>query len=327
MQKRRMILRLLAVSPMLAAAGHASAETAWPAAKPIRLVVPTAPGGGTDIFARVIAEHLGKALKQPIVVENKSGANGMIGQDAVVRAHADGYTLLFTYTAAVAVNPAIQPKMSYDTLKDLKPVVQIGAGGNYLVVTSDVPARDLKSFVAWAKANPGKYSYGSWGVGSGGHLTMEALKMQTGIQLSHVPYRGTSPIHIDMQAGTIKVAFVDTVSSLPYLKTGKIRALAVSGSNRAPLTPDIPTMTEQGYPFDTDSWYGLFAPANTPDAIVRRLNAEVNRLMASPEMKERFGQMNMAQAPAKTPDEFARTVRDDVKAWGEIARTNNIKVE
>lgn len=325
MCKRRIVLQAIALSALLNSAAVMAAN--WPVDKPIRMIVPTPPGGGTDIFSRVIANHLGKALGQTIVVENKGGANGLIGQTTAAKSAGDGYTLLFTYTAAIVVNPAMQPSMPYDTLKDLKPVAQIGTGGNYLVVSSDVPAKDVKTFIEWVKAQPAPVNYGSWGVGSGGHLTMEAVKTQTGTKLSHVPYRGSGPLIIDLAAGTVKVAFADTVATLPYLKSGKFKALAVSGTARAPLTPEVQTLNEQGVPFGLDSWYGLFVPAGTPDAIVKRLNAEVSKIVALPEVKERFLQMNMASSPQKTPEEFEATVRRDMQAWGDIVRTNHIKVE
>ncbi|MFS8932997.1 Bug family tripartite tricarboxylate transporter substrate binding protein [Cupriavidus taiwanensis] len=324
--RRRALLRGLAALGMGAAAGSLYAGNGWPA-RPIRLVVPTPPGGGTDLFARTLAASLGQALGQTIVVDNKPGANGIIGNDAVAKASPDGYTLLFTYAAAVVINQTLQPKLPYDGLRDLLPVAQIGAGGNFLVVTPDFPARTLKEFVEQVRKRPDAYDYGSWGIGSGGHLTMAALAMQTGLRLRHVPYKGVAPILADLQGGVIKAGFVDTSSSLPLLRAGKLRALAVSGTRRAPATPEVPTMTEQGYPFDTDSWYGLFAPAGTSAAIVQRLNAEVNRLLADAAMRERFLQLNMGMAPAKTPEQFAQTVRADVGVWGKVIRANNISVD
>lgn len=326
MSRRRTVLQAIALTALLATAGTAPAAD-WPMDRPIRMIVPAPPGGGTDIFSRVIANHLGKALGQTIVVENKGGANGLIGQTAAAKSAGDGYTILFTYAAAIAVNPAMQPSMPYDTLKDLKPIAQIGSGGNYLVVASDVPAKDMKSFIEWARQQPEPVNYGSWGVGSGGHLTMEAVKMHTGIKLNHVPYRGSGPLITDLAAGTVKVAFADTVATLPYLKSGKFRALAASGTTRAPLTPEVPTLSEQGVPFKLDSWYGMFAPAGTPDAVIKRLNTEILKIVALPEIKERFLQMNMASSPQKSPEEFESTVRRDMQAWGDIVRKNNIKVE
>lgn len=325
MSNRRSVLQALALSVLLGPpVGAAAAD--WPSARPITMIVPTPPAGGTDVFARVIAENLGKALGQTIIVENKGGANGLIGNAAAARAAGDGYTVLFTYAAAIAVNPHIQPKMPYDTLADLRPVAQIGAAGNYLVVTSDVPANDVKSFVAWVKKQPNPVNYGSWGVGSGGHLTMEAVLNQTGLKMNHVPYRGSGPLIADLAAGTINVAFTDTASSLPFINTGRFKVMGVSGTTRAPKTPDVPTLTEQGVPFNVDSWYGVFVPKGTPGAVVNRLNAEINKIVALPAMKERLLQMNMGMAPQKSPQEFEATVREDLKVWGEVVRTNNIKV-
>ncbi|EYS87161.1 ABC transporter substrate-binding protein [Cupriavidus sp. SK-4] len=324
--RRRDVLRALAALGLGAATGPLCAGNAWPA-KPIRLVVPAPPGGGTDLFARALAASLGKALGQTIVVDNKPGATGIIGNDTVAKASPDGYTLLFTYAATVVINQTLQPKLPYDGLRDLLPVAQVGAGGNFLVVTPDFPARTLKEFVAHVLKRPDAYDYGSWGIGSGGHLTMEALKMQTGMKLRHVPYKGVAQILTDMQGGVVKVAFVDTSSSLPLIRAGKLRALAVSGTRRAPATPDVPTMTEQGYPFDTDSWYGLFAPAGTSAAIVQRLNTEVNRLLADAPMRERFLQLNMGMAPPRSAEQFAQTVRGDVGVWGKVIQANHITVD
>ncbi|EON17415.1 extra-cytoplasmic solute receptor [Cupriavidus sp. GA3-3] len=324
--RRRDVLRALAALGLGAAAGPLCASNAWPA-KPIRLVVPAPPGGGTDLFARALAASLGKALGQTIVVDNKPGATGIIGNDTVAKASPDGYTLLFTYAATVVINQTLQPKLPYDGLRDLLPVAQVGAGGNFLVVTPDFPARTLKELVAHVLKRPDAYDYGSWGIGSGGHLTMEALKMQTGMKLRHVPYKGVAQILTDMQGGVVKVAFVDTSSSLPLIRAGKLRALAISGTRRAPATPDVPTMTEQGYRFDTDSWYGLFAPAGTSAAIVQRLNAEVTRLLADAPMRERFLQLNMGMAPARSAEQFAQTVRDDVGVWGKVIQANHITVD
>ena len=326
MTPRRTLLHAAAATALLVSAGVASASD-WPTQRPIQMIVPTPPGGGSDIFGRMIAAQLGKALGQNVVVENRGGANGMIGQTALTKAPADGYTILFSYTAAIVGNPALQSRMPYDTLKDLVPIAQVGSGGNYLVVTSDVPVRDATSFVEWTKAQAAPVMYGSWGPGSGGHITMEALGNKTGIKLTHVPYRGSGPLMTDLIGGQIRVAFVDTVGSLPHLRSGKIRALAISGSRRAPQTPEVPTLVEQGIPFALDSWYGLFAPAGTPDAVVRRINAEVGRLMRTPEMKERLLQMNMAESPVKSPEEFAATVRADLQAWSEIVRANNIRLD
>ena len=324
-RSRRDALRLLALVGLGTALRPARAA-AWPA-RPIRLVVPASAGSGPDLFARPLTEAMGKRLGQPFVIDNKPGATGIIGNDIAAKAAPDGQTLLFTYAATVVINQTLQPKMPYDGLRDLVPVAQVGAGGNFLVVVPEFPAHNLKEFVAHVRARPDAYDYASWGIGSGGHLTMEALRMQTGIRMRHVPYKTVPQILNDMQGGIVKVGWVDTSSSLPLIRAGKLRALAISGTRRGSATPDVLTMTEQGFPFDTNSWYGLFAPAGTPAAIVERLNAEVHRALASADMRERFVQMNMADPPIKSAAQFAQTVRDDVAAWGNVIRANHITVD
>lgn len=328
MTTRRTLLQSLSLLPLLGLASTAAlAEKPWPADRPIKMIVAGSPGSGTDIFSRFFSEQLSRALGQSIIIENKAGANGIIAIDAAAKSKGDGYTFLFAYAAAIAVNPTLQPKLPYDIHKDIIPVAQIGGGGNYLVVASDVPATDIKSYVAWAKPQGDKLNYGSWGIGSGGHLSMEALKMMAGLQTNHVPYKTTPQVLNDMQAGIIKVAFADTNTTLPLYKAGKVKVLAITGTRRAPQTPEVTTMTEQGYKFDTDSWYGIFAPAGTPMDFVKRVNAEVVKILSSPEMKQRLLTMNMGEPILKTQEEFAATVQRDIKTWGEIIRVNNIKPE
>jgi tripartite-type tricarboxylate transporter receptor subunit TctC len=298
----------------------------WPG-KAVRLVVPSGAAGPTDTFARLFADYFAKAFRQPFVIDNKPGANGIIGNDAVAKAPADGHTLLFTYAAAVAVNHALIPKLPYDALKDLQPIAQIGAGGNLLVVTSDFPVKTLREFVDLVKANPNKYNYGSWGVGSGGHLAMEALKMQAGIKLNHVPYKTIPLILNDLIGGQINIGFVDSTTSLVHIRSGKLRPLVCSGTRRGPALPDLPTMTEAGYKFDVDAWFAMFAPAGTPMPIVRRLNEEINRILLLPDMRARFTALNMPEPPVKSVDQFAQTVRDDIVAWGAVIKAADIKPE
>ena len=309
------------LSPWVQAQG-----TDWPV-KPIRLVAPSGAGGPTDIFARLVGDHMAKTFKQPFVIDNKPGANGIIGNDIVAKAPADGYTLLFTYAAAIAVNHTLIPKLPYDTLKDLQPVAQIGVGGSLLVVTSDFPAKTLREFVDLVKANPNKYNYGSWGVGSGGHLGMEALKMQSGLKINHVPYKTVSLILNDLLGGQINISFVDPSTALVHIRSGKLRPLVCIGTRRGPALPDVPTMTESGYKFDVDAWYGIFAPAGTPTSIVRRLNEEANRITQLPEIRSRFTALNMADPPTKSAEQFAQTIRDDIQAWGAVIKSADIKPE
>lgn len=316
-----------ALAGTLTAGRDAFAQSAeWPDARPIRIVSPGAPGAGSDLFARMFAELLGQTLKQRIIVDNKPGANGIIGNDAVAKAAPDGYTLLFSYAAAIVMNQALQPNLPYNALTDLQPVAQIGAGGTYLLVGPDIPANNLKEFVALIKANPGKYDYASWGIGSGGHMQMEWLMMHSGLKMNHVPYKATAPMVADLNAGVVKIGFADTASTTPLVKAGRLKAIAISGTRRSPGLPDLPTMAEQGFPLQIDAWYCMMAPARTPMAIVRRLNAEVNRILEDPANAARFGSLNFAlPAPIKSPEQFGQTIREDIDLWRQVVKTADIK--
>lgn len=320
------IVASLAVSLPLAWSGSALAQQ-WPT-KPVKVVVPGGAGSGTDITARIFTDALSRKFGQPFVVDNRAGANGMIGTEYVAKQPADGYTLLFSYTAAQVVNQSLYPKTGYDGAKDFAPIVQIGSGGNFLIVPASMPVKDLKEFIAYVKAKPeDELAYGSWGNGSGGHLSMEALKQQTGVKIRHVPYKSSAAANTDLAGGVIQVAFSATASALPLIQAGKVKALAISGPNRLSTMPEVKTMTEQGVKFDLASWYGMFAPAGTPPAIVNAINAEVHRLLQLPEMRETLGKVGLSDWPVKTPEEFAATVRNDVKEWGDIVRKGNIKVD
>ena len=292
--------------------------------KSVRIVAPGAPGGGMDLLARVIGDHRQRTLKQPVIVDNRPGGNGVIAANAVLNAPADGYTLLLTAASFTVMSQAIAKKPAYNVTRDLMPVAQIGSGGVFLVVSPSFPAKTMKELVDLVKAEPDKHSYASFGVGSSGHLVMAALENQTGMRINHVPYKGMQQILGDLMNGNVKIGVVDVSSSLALIKAGKIRPLAVSGSARMPASPDVPTMTAQGYRFDTDGWFALFAPKNTPPAVVSVLNREVADALAAPELKARLLQLNLANAPRKTPEQFAQTVRDDLKVWTKIAQDNKI---
>ncbi len=322
---RRRDLLCTALATMVAPAVHAQAA-GWPA-RPVKLIVPSAAGGPTDLFARLFADQMSKTFGQPFVIDNKVGANGLIGNDAVAKSLPDGYNILFSYAAAIAVNPALLPRMPYDTFKDLQPVAQIGASGTLLVVTPDFPASNIREFIEHVKANPAKYNYGSWGQGSGGHLSMEALKHAAGLQLNHVPYKSIPPIFNDLLGGNLQVAFVDPFTSLPHIRAGKIRPLMISGTKRGPALPDVPTMTEAGYRFDADAWFGMFLPAGTPAAITQRLNQEISRIAQMPETTARFAALNMPASPIKTVEQFTQTVRDDFFTWSSIIKTAKVQAE
>lgn len=313
---------------VLAIAGCAPGHAAEPyPQRPVTLIVPTAPAGGTDTIARIMAESLGKQLGQPFVVENKPGANGVLGVEAGARAAPDGYRLLFTYAASVVVNPGLYRKLPYDPVKDLAPIAQIGRGGNLLLVRPDFPARTLDEFVREVKAHPGKYSYCSWGAGSGGHLAMESLKKQAGLDMLHVPYKGTSPCVQDLAGKQVDAAFGDTSSTIELVKAGRVRALANSGPKRLPMLPDVPTMTEAGYPFTTYSWYGLLAPARTPPDIIERLNAAVQKALVDPEAVRRMRELNFDDLPQTTPAQFGSVIRQDLQDWRGLIRSINLSLD
>lgn len=322
---------LLAGAALLALQARAQTPVAvaaanWPT-RPIRLVVPGPAGAGSDIFARLLAGPLQAALNQPVVVDNKAGANGLIGNDAVAKAAGDGYTILLSPSSAIAINPIIQPKMPYDTQKDLVPVAQVGAAGILLVAHPSTGFKSLADMVQYAKAHPDKLAYGSWGSGSTGHLAMEGVKAHYGLTMPHVPYKGTSPLVTDLLANNISVGFTDIASPLQHIQAGKLTALGCTGSSRGPALPGLPTLTEQGYRFDVDGWYGFFAPAGTPREIVQRLNREINRILASDEVIQKFAGQNMARPPIKSADQFAATVRQDMETWQNLAKVAKLKMD
>ena len=320
------LLTLCTLAASLLAQPLAMAQ-AWPN-KPVKVIVAGAAGSGTDLVARGFTESLSKTFGQPFVVDNRGGANGLIGSDAAAKSAGDGYTILFTYAAAHVVNPVLLAKMPYDVTKDFAPIAQIGAGGNFLVVQSSLPVKDLKEFIAYAKSKPAdSLSYGSWGVGSGGHLSMEALNQQAGLKIKHVPYKSTAESNTALMGGHIDVTFSATAASLPLIQSGKLRAIAISGSYRSTQLPEIKTMTEQGVPFDLNAWYGVFAPAGTPAAAVNALNKEIMRLIAAPDMAARWNTLGFSEMPINTAEQFSETVKQDLRDWGAIVKAGNIKAD
>ena len=309
----------------LATTSHAQADS-YPD-KPVTLVVPTAPAGGTDTIARLIGDGLGKILKQPFVVDNRPGANRILGSEAVARATPDGYRLLFTYAATMVVNPSLYKKLPYDPQKDFVPIAQVGRGGNLLLVRKDLPVKTIQEFVAYAKARPDKLSYCSWGAGSGGHLAMESLKKQAGLVMTHVPYKGSGPCVQDLVGGQVDAAFADISSTVEIVRAGRIRALANSGPSRIPMLPDVPTMTESGYPFTTYAWYGVLAPAKTPPAVVKKLNEAVNQVLRDPAVVRRMHELNFTDLPQNTPEQFATTIRNDLRDWGALVKDIGLTLE
>jgi tripartite-type tricarboxylate transporter receptor subunit TctC len=306
------------------AAGMISTSLAqtWPT-HPIRLTVNFPPGGAADLLARLIGQSLGETLGQPVVIENKGGANGNLGGEAVARSAPDGYSLLMSSGSMVAINPHLYASMPFDPAKDLIPVASVARVPFYLVVRAENPVQDFKAFIADLKANPGKRNFGSPGIGSSPHLAAELLKKMTGTDAVHVPYRGAAPALNDLLAGQLDFLF-DPGIAIEHVKAGKLRAIAIGSPQRSPQLPEVPTLAELGLAgFDADAIFGVYAPAGTPRDIVARLNTEINRALGTVALKERI--MAVGNIPAAmSPDEFGERAREDSKRFGAIIRERGI---
>jgi tripartite-type tricarboxylate transporter receptor subunit TctC len=307
----------LLLASLLMAAGILSAQAQYPD-KPVKIVVPVAAGGGVDVMARLLAQHLGERLRQQFVVENRPGAAGVIGSKAVIASPADGTTLLYT-PSSLSLSVAISKTPPYDLAKDFTPIVNVAISPYALVVNPSVPAHSLKEFIAYAKANPGKLSYGSAGVGSASHLAAEQLKSKAGIEMVHVPNKGMNPALIDLMGGQVQVLFA-SVPGLTSEKSERVRPIAMAELKRSGLMPDLPTMNETGLPgFAVGNWAGLLGPAGLDAAIVKKLHDEVLAILATPEMKERVKKLGY-DLIASTPQEFAKQLQEDVERWGPVAQ-------
>ncbi|MFL6570399.1 MAG: Bug family tripartite tricarboxylate transporter substrate binding protein [Burkholderiales bacterium] len=308
------------------AAGAASAQQAYPS-KPIRLVVPFAPGGSSTLVARFMSEEMGKGLGTSFVIENKPGGGGNIAMQEVARAAPDGYTLIIGHVGSLAMNPYMYERLPYDVDKDFTAVSLLAIVPNIFVVYHELPAKNLREFVALARAKPGQINYGSAGNGSAGHLAMEYLKQVTGIELQHVPYKGTGPNVTDLIAGRTQATSAGTPPLMPHVKSGKLRVIAVGTSKRLHSLPDVGTVAEQGYPgFETSQWYGLNAPAGTPEPIVRRLAAEAAKAAKSALVLERF-KSDEAEAVGSTPQEYAAFIKKEQERWSKVVRAANVKAD
>jgi tripartite-type tricarboxylate transporter receptor subunit TctC len=295
--------------------------------KPIRFVVPFVPGGSSSLVARFMAAEMEKGLGRQIIIENKGGGGGNIAMQEVARADPDGYTLIIGHVGSLAMNPFMYARLPYDVNKDFVPVSLLAIVPAIYVVHADVPAKDLREFVALARAKPGQLYYGSAGNGSAGHLAMEYLKQATGIELQHVPYKGTGPNVTDLVAGRTQAASAGTPPLLPHVKAGKLRVVAVGTSRRLHSIPEAPTVAEQGYPgFETSQWYGLNAPAHTPEPIIRRLSEEAAKAAKSPLVQERF-KPDDAEAVGSTPAEYAVFIKKEQERWSKVVRTAAIKAD
>lgn len=295
--------------------------------KPIRLVVPFAPGGSSSIIARLFASEMEKGLGQSIVIENKGGGGGNIAMQEVAHADPDGYTLIIGHIGSLAVNPFIYSKLPYDVDRDFAAVSLLAKVPAIYVVHASVPAKDLREFVALAKAKPGQLYYGSAGNGSAGHLAMEYLKLTAGIDLQHVPYKGTGPNVVDLVAGRTQAASAGTPPLMPHVKSGKLRVIAVGGGRRLHSIPDVATVAEQGYPgFETSQWYGLNAPAKTPEPIIRKLAAEAAKAAKTAIVAERLAPDD-AEPIGSTPEEYAAFIKQEQARWSKVVRAAHIKAD
>ena len=295
--------------------------------RPIRAVVPLAPGGGTDTVGRLAAAKLSELLGQQIVVDNRGGSGGVIGTDLVAKATPDGYTILVGSITTNAVNPVLYKKLPYDHLRDFAPISLIGTVPNVLVVHTSVPAKSMKEFLAYAKANRGKINYGSSGLGSATHLSMALISSMTGASMTHVPYKGAGAAVADVLGGQIQALCSSLAGLLPHIKSGRVRALGVTTTGRNAQLPDVPTIAESGIPgYEVTIWYALFAPAKTPAPILARLNAETVKALNSAELKERLTLQGLDVA-SSTPDELSALVKNETTKWAGVAKAAGIQLE
>ena len=316
---------LLALA-IIAAGAPAAAQDAYPS-RSVKIIAPQAPGGGVDLVARLLADKLRVAMGQAFVVENQAGAGGAIATQMTARAAPDGYTLMIGYVATHATNPAVKRNLSYDAIKDFTPIAMLGGTPNVLVVARAVPVNTLQEFVAYAKANPRKVDYGTSGVGTLNHLLMEQFKRASGVPSLAVPYRSIGQAFVDAAGGQIQVIFPGLAAAMPHVRSGAFKPLAVTGDQRQPLLPDVPTFKESGYEgFNGLTWYGIVGPANLPEPITRKLNEEINKVLVSPGLRDAFNAEALTVMPM-TPPQFGRYIADEIVHWTAVARASKIEAE
>jgi tripartite-type tricarboxylate transporter receptor subunit TctC len=325
--ERRAVLRGLAAAAFATIAHSLRAQTAaWPN-KPIRYIVPFAPGGTTDILARAVGEPLAKALGQPVVVENKPGQGGSIGAAELARSAPDGYTIGGGTISSHGINATLYDKLSYDPVTSFAPITMYASQPNVLLVHPSVPAKDLKEFIALLKANPNKYSFGSAGNGTSQHISGELFKTMAGVQMQHIPYRGSGQMMPELLGGNLPVAVDNIATAVQHFKAGKLRALAVTSAQRSIVAPDVPTMAESGLAgYELTSWQAVFAPAGTPPAIVERLYTEIAKILKSPEMQKRLGDLGL-DISGMPPAELAELVKKDVPRLARIVKESGAKAD
>jgi tripartite-type tricarboxylate transporter receptor subunit TctC len=309
----------------LSLAGNAWAQADWPS-RPVRIVVPFAPGGTTDLTARIVAEQLSQVFKQSFVVENKAGAGGNLGAAEVAKAAPDGYTFLMGTPGTQAINQFLYPKMPYDTAKDLVPVSFVVRVPNVLMVNPQLPAKNLKELIALLKAQPGKLSYGTPGNGSTGHLSTELFKTQAGVFVTHIPYRGSGPMLQDLAAGQVQMSIDNLPSALPLIQSGRLLALGVTSAQPVPQLPGVPAIASVLPGYEAEAWFVLVAPAGTPQPIIDKLSAEVDRVLKKPEVAERFAKLG-ATPVGGTPRQLGDFIAAETRKWQQVVKASGAKID
>jgi len=313
------------VSALLALAASGASAQGWPS-RPVHVVVPYPAGGPNDIIVRMVGKRLGETLGEPIVVENRPGAGGNIGTDSVAKSAPDGYTLVSVGPGALIINPLLG-KVPYDTMRDFAPVTIMAVAPNALVAHPSFPAKSVKDLIALAKRKPGAINYASGGTGSTPHLAAALFAVMAGVQLTHVPYKGTGPATADLIGGQVQIAFLGIPTVLPHIRSGKLRVLAVTGKRRSPELPGVPTVAEAGVPgYELSPWYGLLAPAGTPAAVVARLAAEATKIVRDPATRAQLVAQG-AEPAGGTPEEFAATLRSDAALWTKVVKEAGIRAD
>lgn len=326
MTRRSNWLRRIGVASLWGACLVAQAQT-WPE-RPVRLVVPFPAGGATDLVARLVAQRVSTDLGQPIVIDNKAGAGGTIGAGEITKAAADGYTLLLATSSTHAISPHLMPKLPYDPVKDFTPVAHVADAASVLLVTPTLPVKTVPELTAYAKTRPGELNYASSGNGTIVHLTTEAFKSQAGVALTHVPYKGTAQAIPDLISGSVQVMFDAIPSGMPHVKSGRLRALAVTGDKRSALAPELPTVAESGLPgFSSVTWFGLYAPRGMKPDLVTRIHAAFDKAVHTPEIVAGLAKLGVEPAPPGTPSQFAAMVATDSQRWARIIRERKITIE
>ena len=295
--------------------------------RPVKIIAPQAPGGGVDLVARIIADRLRVAMGQSFVIENQAGAGGAIATQMTARAQPDGYTLMIGYVATHATNPAVKSNLGYDAVKDFTPIAMLGGTPNLLVVARAVPVNTLQELVAYGKANPGKLNYGTSGVGTLNHLLMEQFKHASAVPIMAVPYRSIGQAFTDAMGGQIQIIFPGLAAAMPHVRSGAFKPLAVTGDKRHPLLPDVPTFKESGYEgFNGLTWYGIVGPAKLPESITKKLNEEINKVLASPDLRDTFAAEALNVMPM-TPPQFGKYIADEIAHWTAVARASKIEAD